>query len=63
MSCVILNSKNLLVSDLIKLLETFPKAAEVVLEDLNGLHWAMENSLVGFANGVVVIGSQNINLV
>lgn len=49
------------VRELIDALEEFYGAAEVVLEDVNGLHWKMEPSLVRLDGGRVVIGAKDLN--
>jgi hypothetical protein len=49
------------VCELIALLSSLDNSREVVLEDLNGLHWEMEPSLVRIEGGVVVLGAKDIN--
>lgn len=52
------------VRELIHLLCEFDSGADVVIEDLNGLHWDLDLSLVGVDDdGTVVIGSKDINVV
>lgn len=49
------------VSELIALLSTANPELEVVLEDLNGLHWKMESSLVRILDDEVILGSDDVN--
>lgn len=52
----------MLVSDLVKILASFPQNAEVVLRDLNGLDWVVGETEILFEKGVVVLNSEKINI-
>ena len=49
------------VLDLIQLLSTHDLDRDVVIEDLNGLYWKMEPSLVRLVDDDVVIGTADLN--
>jgi hypothetical protein len=48
------------INQLIAELNRLPQNAEVVLEDLNGLYWEIENRHIRQDENLIVIGSKDI---
>jgi hypothetical protein len=51
----------LLNSELITILQKLPPTAEVLLRDIHGLDWELEENKVFIASGKIIIDSTDIN--